>query len=164
MSQSQPIVDLTARRKAATVLRDFISGRITNDDFEERCPEHEDPAVAAIWDGVWHFYDDMKTHTLTGRRKLDTESRRMCIRWLLFLDNAFPYRWPQIAFPAYDPAVRAEPRRWKRWIDLYALRPETAEAFLATGTYAVWPFSEVGDYKYALRHPRRLSGVQRNAA
>ena len=164
MSQSEPIVDSAARRAAAQVLRAFISGRMTNDDFEEQIPLTDDPGIHAVWDGAWHFYDDMRTHKLIGRRKLDTEARRLCVRWLLFLDNNFPYRWPAIAFPAYDPAVRAEPRRWKRWIDLFALPPAEAEAFLAAGHYAVWPFNDVREYRHALAHPRRLAGFRQVAA
>ncbi len=56
------MADRDARRVYAELVRQFISGRMTNDEYEERFEqlklENLDPAVDKILYQVWGLYDD----------------------------------------------------------------------------------------------------------
>lgn len=155
------MVDRNARDRAAQLLRDFVSGKLSNDAFADGAPATSDRAIAAIWDTAWVLYSDMKAHHLTGTHRLSPDTRRICVRWLLFLHSDRPYEWPDIYLPGIDPAARGEPRYWRRLFfgfSTYAVAPDAAQNFLAAGHYPVWPFLSAADYRQALRQPRLLSG------
>lgn len=158
------MVDREARDRAADVFRALITGKISNDAFEDSWPRTSDRAIDAIFDTAWLLYSDDRQHKLVGTDRLPTDTRRTCIRWLLFLHGDLDYEWPDLSLPGLDPAVRVERRWWKRILAVTsrdALRPEVAKSFLAAGHYPVWPFIRVTDYRNALRHPRFLSGGRR---
>ena len=71
------MIDQTQRDAARRVLRSFIDGEITNDDFEAQFPRNaEDPAIPAIKANVWMLYSDLRQHKLTGKpRAACRESR-----------------------------------------------------------------------------------------
>ena len=43
-------VDTGARRQAAHIFRNFINGKISNDEFEDSIPNTRDRAILAIWE------------------------------------------------------------------------------------------------------------------
>lgn len=151
------VVDRRARASAAQLLRDFISGKVTNFEFEERCPETHDRAIQAVWDTAWLFYDDFKTHRLTGRHALDVTIRRMIVRWVVFLHSDLEYKWPHLHQPGADPNTRVEQSALRRLISPFRLKRTEANKFLNAGHYPVWPFVSVKDYKAAISRPRLLS-------
>ena len=154
------MVDRAARDEAAQALRRFINGKITNFAFEALCPTTGDPAIHAIWNTSWLFYDDFKTHRLDGRNGLSMDQRKSCVRWIIFLHNDLEYSWPHLARPGSDPNLRVRKSVWRGLLGLdpFDLSSEEARKFMAAGHYAVWPFISVRDYKQALRFPRLLSG------
>lgn len=154
------MIDRSARDEAAQVLRNFINGKITNLAFEALCPTTGDPAIHAIWDTAWLFYDDFKTHRLDGGNGLSIEQRKACVRWIVFLHNNQEYSWPHLTLPGIDPNLRVRKSVWSGLLGLdpLDLSSEEARKFLAAGHYAVWPFISVQEYKRALRSPRLLSG------
>lgn len=154
------MVDRDARDRAAQLLRNFVSGKITNDEFADGCPPTQDRAIDAIWGTAWVLYDDISEHRLIGRNRLPSDMRRVCLRWLLFLHNDHDYEWPDLSLPGIDPATRTQQSVWRRLLGLLkgSLAPEVARAFLASGHYPVWPFASAKDYRQALRNPRLLSG------
>lgn len=158
MTVNSPIIDGQARSAAAEVLRRFIAGQITNDSFEDQVPETDDPAIWAIWDTCWLFYDDFKEHRLDGKYRLSPDLRRQLSRWVLFLDSDLPYQWPKMRFPGRDPRPFTMRNPIKRFLTHGSIHPELTEKFLAAGHYPVWPFVSVKDYKAALAAPKRLSG------
>ena len=153
------MVDRDARDRAAQLLRNFVSGKITNDEFADGCPSTLDRAIVAIWDTAWVLYDDLSEHRLTGRHRLTSDMRRICVRWILFLHNNHEYEWPDTILPGIDPATRTEQSFWRRLFGLPStlLEPEVARRFLASGHYPVWPFVSAKDYSQALQNPRLLS-------
>lgn len=151
------VIDRRARDRASQLLRDFISGKITNFDFESRWPVTQDPSVDAIWDTAWLFYDDFKTHKLTGRHKLDATTKRMIVRWIIFLHGDFDYQWPRLSLAGADPSVRVEQSAWQQLFFPSGLKRTKVNEFLKAGHYPVWPFGSVKDYKAALSKPRFLS-------
>lgn len=144
---------------AAQALRDFASGRITNNEFEAAEPQTKDPAIRAIWETVWLFYDDVSEHRLTGRHKLPRDLRRGWVRWILFLHSDLPYEWPDLPHPGVDPEPRITTSLLGRlFAPLGGLRESWVTPFLSAGHFPVWPFLSVKDYKRALAAPRLLSG------
>jgi len=150
------MIDRNARDRLASNLRGLISGKISNDDFEAAEERSEDGAIAAVSDSAWLLYSDMKEHKLTADRRLNPDVKREVVRWILFLDSNFQYVWPSISTPAVDPLTRVKPF-WRRLLEPGFLSRETAERFLASGDYDAWPFGSRGEYKKALKGPRRLA-------
>jgi hypothetical protein len=152
------MIDRTARDQLSRNLRRLIAGAITNDQFERSIPVNdEDAAILAITDMSWLLYSDVKEHRLVGRYSAGPDSRREVLRWVLFLDSDFEYRWPKISLPGISPLRRARPivTRWLNGPN--AISYERAAAFLMAGDYNAWPFISRLEYKHALRHPRRLA-------
>ncbi|OAF08129.1 hypothetical protein AYJ54_15415 [Bradyrhizobium centrolobii] len=155
------MINRPARDQLSRNLRRLIAGAITNHRFERSTPEsEEDAAILAIADMSWLLYSDMKEHRLVGRYSIDPSWRREVLRWVLFLDNDFEYRWPRISLPGLSPMRRARPvvTRWLSGPN--TISHERAAEFLAAGDYNAWPFISRSEYKHAVGHPRRLAGGQ----
>src|SRR4030095_14550474 len=100
------MIDRRARRQAAEVIRHFLAGRITNEQFEDRYPSSKDPVIWALDDTLWNFYDDFEEHTLSGKHAVPEELKRQMSRWLLFLYTEDEYCWPNISAPGMRPYYR----------------------------------------------------------
>lgn len=86
------MIDQKARKAAASLVRDFLSGNITNDDLESGWPQaSEDRALMAIKRTIWAFYSDITTHSSD---RLSASSRSFFDRCALFLESDFNYEWP----------------------------------------------------------------------
>ncbi|MCA1359756.1 hypothetical protein I6F14_15565 [Bradyrhizobium sp. IC3069] len=104
------MIDRAARDQLSRNLRHLIANSITNDQFERTMPVNDgDPAIWAITDMSWLLYSDMKEHRLVGRHSLDPVWKREVLRWILFLDGDFEYRWRKISLPGLHPMRRARP-------------------------------------------------------
>ena len=153
------LVDRPARNTASQIFRDFISGKISNDEFEDKQPITHDCAINAVWNTAWVFYDDFKEHRLDRQYRLPPDQRRACVRWLLFLHSELLYEWPDINLPGIDPTSRIQASFLKRLFSLHQdLSETTAQKFLSAGHYPVWPFLRASDYKRSLTSPRFLRG------
>jgi len=97
------MVNIEARKKAAEIVRRFVSGRMENFDFEESVPVTKDEAVKAIEDTLWCFYDDFRTHKLRDEWAPNEEYKSNMVRWVLFLHTKEIYKWPKISFPGVRP-------------------------------------------------------------
>jgi len=151
-------VDGIARSKAALLLRRFATGAMTNDDFEDCMPITSDPAIAAIWNSVWCYYSDFRTHRLLGRDRLHPDLKRVWIRWILFLDSENKYEWPEISAAGNEPTVNVETGfgQWLRSVFAKDTKKSTTNNCEFVGHYPAWPFISQKDYRSALRNPRRL--------
>ena len=153
------MIDRAARDQLSRNLRLLVSGRISNDQFEDGIPETGDAAIAACADMAWLLYSDMKEHRLVGRNSIAPSDRREVLRWILYLDSDFEYRWPTMGSPGLQPLGRVRPAltRWLHWPN--AISPKRAADFLASGDHYAWPFVSRSEYKHALRNPKRLAGM-----
>jgi hypothetical protein len=175
------MVDQAARRKYAELVRQFISGRMTNVEYEARYGElrhsSQDKAFHEInSELLWSLSDDVLTHRLTGVYHLDSADRRTAARAVLFLQSGQEYQWPAelwdgSAFLATAFLV----------VLVFALLPETsfilrtgvagalisiwvryerwrAEQQEKAGDEEAWPFLRLADLADARRHPRLLNG------
>lgn len=152
------MIDRAARDQLSRNLRLLISGKISNDEFEESVPATgEDAAIKAFTDMAWLLYSDTREHRLVGRHSIHPAERREVLRWILFLDSDSEYRWPRMSLPGLSPLrrMRALLTRWLNGAN--AISHERATDFLASGDHNAWPFISRSDYKYALKHPRRLA-------
>lgn len=151
-------IDITSRRAAASLLRQFASGRLTNDEFEDRWPESRDPALSAVREAAWFLYSDLRTYKLTGANRLPFAVRRQVARWALFLHSDLAYEWP-VASRTETLArsiaglltMGVATRLWKTALQV----AEDAD---------VWPFIRRVDYRRALRVPRLLRRADAGAA
>lgn len=84
---------------------------------------------------AWLLSSDMKEHRLVGRYSVGPGERREVLRWILFLDSDFEYRWPKISLPGISLLRRARPivTRWLNGPN--AISYERAAGFLAAGDY-----------------------------
>ena len=178
------MVDQEARRRYAELVRQFISGRMTNEEYEARFEAIEcntnDPAVFEAYHQVWFLYDDIKTHRMTGAHRLDRAGRRTIARMVLFLHSDEEYQWLTDLWNGSVFLITA-----LLVVLLFALFPETAlinKAVIAAvltsawinyergqrtrrenrykmaGDTGAWPFLRQADLDEAARHPRLLNG------
>lgn len=87
---------LAFRTKYAQILRQFVSGRMTTDEYENHFFEFErqfnyDPAAWAVFAAVWHLYDDIWPHRMAGAHRLDRTTRRRIAQFILFLRSGAQY-------------------------------------------------------------------------
>jgi hypothetical protein len=89
------MVDRIQRDATSRVLRSFIDGAITNDEFEAQFPRSdEDSALPAIKANVWMLYSDLHRHKLTGKHEPNAETRALLERCVLFLETNLEFEWP----------------------------------------------------------------------
>ena len=147
-------IDVQTRKQLAQLLRRFVAGLITNDEFESQLPRLHDLAARQVFsEGAWHLYDDLHEHRLTGKHRLDRATRAQIARWILFLETDLPYEWPVIPpFVVYLvlPVVNL--------LTLGATTRLVASYLQRGGDADVWPFRRRADYERALPRPPYLHG------
>ncbi|MHC4638900.1 MAG: hypothetical protein ACYTBP_07240 [Planctomycetota bacterium] len=117
------MVDRKARDKTIRLIRDFASGKITNDEFEDNLPEDsKDDAVFNMWsEAIWFCYDDMSTHKLEGDYALSKEVKKLFARMILFLKSDLKYEWPQGIFGGATLLFNLS--IWMIWLALFVHHP-----------------------------------------
>jgi hypothetical protein len=98
------MVDRDARRQVAQALRQFLSCRMHNDQYDDLADdqlwdESPDEGTRQAHHLAWCNYDDLSRHYLKGRHALDEEDRAAMLRCILFMHSDCEYEWPQ--FPAW---------------------------------------------------------------
>ena len=181
------MVDQKARRKYAELVRQFISGRMTNDEYEDRYEaiqqNKSDTAIGEIYHQLWFLYDDIQTHKMTGTHRLDREGRKTVAKTILFLQSDNEYQWPK------DSMLGISLILWLVLIGvvssiLMSLMPRHLLLIVAAalvigisfialcglrsvaenrrwkrhGDTEAWPFLRQADLAEAVRHPRLLNG------
>jgi hypothetical protein len=87
------VIEQDRRRWAASLIRRFRDGELTNDELVEDWPASRgDEALAAIERALWFFYSDNRPHKLTD---LSADGYQALSRMAAFLDTELPYEWPQ---------------------------------------------------------------------
>ena len=125
-------VDTAMRREAADAIRRFATGALTNDAFEDLYPgPSRDGAINAVYLRLWGYYDDVRTHRMTGNWALDEDGRDLWGRCVLFLESDVPYRWT------------TRTQRLLRWL--------AREVETDTGDEWIWPFFAQDEYRAALQ-------------
>ena len=105
------MVDKQSRLKAANLVQDFKSGRITNDEFVAAFPSSDDAAIMAIRSMLWFCYDDLREHRLTGKWALTDDGENLFNRCILFLKTDLEYCGRKNLA-----SISASLERWWRWL------------------------------------------------
>lgn len=145
------MVDIEARKKAAEIVRQFVSGRMENFEFEESMPVTKDEGVKAIEDTLWCFYDDFRTHKLRDEWAPDEEYKCKMVRWVLFLQTEEKYQWPRVSCPGIRPLKHS-------WFSKLVKGPKKEQVFLNSGQYEYWPFINKESFQRANQNPTLLTG------
>lgn len=141
---------IRTRSAVAALLRHFASGRLTNDEFEERWPVSTDPALSAVREAAWFLYSDLRTYRLVGADRLPFPIRRQVARWVLFLHSDLAYEWP-----VESRAVKLA-RSIAGLLTMGVAKRVWKTALEVSADAEVWPFFRRVDYRRALRAPRLL--------
>ena len=94
------MVDSGLRQSLSQDVRRLVTGRMTNDSFDdayyERYDSSDDRAVREISGFCFCLYssDLLFPLRLRGRHALDADTKRTCIRAVLFLRSGLEYDWP----------------------------------------------------------------------
>jgi hypothetical protein len=136
------MVDRHARDIATGVLRQFMDGLITNEEYERKFPRNRrDPALWAIHSEMWSCYSDLREHTLTGKHTLSGEARAFFERCLLFLNTDLEFQWPLPKIGLRYVGIRLLGFGW--------LLDRLDKKEMSVGDIEVWPFLKKTDYEEA---------------
>ena len=147
------MINREERDKYAQLLRDFISGKITNFEYEDKFDEQiliSDTAIDQIYCEMWHTYCDIRKHKLTDSQwyQDDREFNKTVIRFVLFLHSDLEYEWPRKSIG-------------KLLLNLLSFgicnKLDTTKEMKEDGDINVWPFFREKDYEHALSNPRLLN-------
>lgn len=176
------MVDREARRKYAELVRQFISGRMTNDEYEQKFFDlrinKKDPAPLEIFSEVRDICQDAFPDKLTQQWRLGTHERRRVSQFVLFLQSDIDYQWSKKLWDGSVFLITAF-----CVLLLFALLPETPllirfsysaplivawqcyeqwqrkrKRLVNKGDKEAWPFFRQADLAEARRHPRLLNG------
>lgn len=145
------MLDTKARKVAAEVTRRFIAGQISNFQFEKQFPASQDPALHAIEDTLWCFYDDFEEHCLKGKWDVPEATKTLMLRWVMFLYSDEEYLWPIIRFPGIRPIQFG-------LLGKFFNRHKKQHEFLNAGEMEFWPFISKESYLNAKQNPVLLAG------
>jgi len=130
-------VDTSARLQAATLLRNFLAGSISNTELDQGFPQRSrDPAIHAVYRRTFGFQDDIQEFHASGRFAVEGPTREVLDRCVLFLQTGLAYEW---SLPLVDGVLRAFARLTRR------PRPQ--------GDRTVWPFFRQEDLASAVGGP-----------
>jgi hypothetical protein len=143
------MIDQNSRRQAATILKRFALGRITNYQCENEFLElpADDPVIYALSRTIMDISGDAdKSYAEMFPRGSETRSR-VC-RWILFLKTEIEYKWPpERRFPGLRDLYRAN------WFEKLFRRDHAVaranERIFRHGDYNVWPFLREADLNAA---------------
>jgi hypothetical protein len=99
------MIDSELRIQLSQDLRRLVTGRMTNDAFDDLYHGHyicsQDRAVAAIAGFGWGLYssDTLTPYRLKGRHSVSKVDRRVAARSILFLRSGLEYHWPD--YPSF---------------------------------------------------------------
>lgn len=157
------MVDRKARDTFAELLRHFVAGQITNEEFRDQIPHSKDLAILEIWYiAAWPLYDDSDEHTLTGKYRVPDGERREIAKCVLFLKTDQEYQWPKQCGLKNDLMYllwlvslgRIEPRFNVEGNILSRIN----KLFDAAGDLEAWPFVSLKNLETARKRPPYLTG------
>jgi hypothetical protein len=132
------MVDRDARNKAASVLRDFVTGYISNEEYGRLYPTSEsDASLSEINIQIWFLYSDITEHKLTGKHALNVEELIFVERCILFLQSDHEFEWPCQRF-----------RPWQILLQFLGSGKKIEAA--ADGDDSVWPFFDKSQFDRVL--------------
>ena len=139
---------MNTRQEYAELVRQFLSGRMTNHQYEDRCDallEDNDIAVAQVYCKLWNGYCDFREHYLGRKHGMTRESRRTCARWIMFLHSGRPYEYPSNGCLL-------------TLISVFTLGMVRKPDPMTAGDSQYWPYFRKSDFEHDLSRPKFLAG------
>jgi len=143
---------MNTRRRYAELVRHFLSGRMTNFEYELECDRlmrPMDEASDKVYCELWKCYCDVREHRMGKTRGMTREGRRLTARWIMFLKTNRPYEYRHMIYPNGLIA----------FVTLGLVR-KYEYPNNTTGDQEYWPYYRKSDFDYDLAHPILLSGAQ----
>ena len=139
------MVDRKARNQLIDAIGGLAAGRIDNFDFDAvvDCIQTDDMGVVQIRQAMWHVYDDLHRHTLTGKWALSDAQNKIVERFILFLRSNLDYQWPP------QPLGNPFARLLVGILTLGFIPRYFDKKWRACGSWEVWPFISVGEFNDA---------------
>lgn len=149
-----------SRDRLAEALRQYVSGRITNDALDAVDVDWRDRGAVAVKELAWFLYDDTRRHFVEGRVPKGSKQRRTIATWIMFLHSDTEYLWPEYSFIQFMkwPMNILTLGWWgkhqeRRWME-----------FLEAGDIEAWPFCSRLELERVAKRPRLLAGGSRPGA
>jgi hypothetical protein len=148
------VIHRESRARLAETLRQYVTGRVSNDDLDEVDVDWRDRGAVAVKEMAWRLYDDTRHHHVEGRLPKGSEERRLVATWIAFLHSDAEYLWPQYSFIQIVnwPMNLVTFGWWER------MKRKRWEQFLEAGDFTAWPFCRRGDLEAVARRPKLLAG------
>ncbi len=90
------MVDISKRKQATLLIRQFVEGQISNDDYDSDFPDDtKDQGLLAVYDRLWLLYSDLVPSRLT-KTSLTNDEQSVIERCILFLENDLEYEGPPL--------------------------------------------------------------------
>jgi len=138
------MIDRISRDKLAETLRQYTSGRITNDTLDDLKINNEDYGVLAVKEASWFLYDDLYQHKAVGKNSIDKDNRHEVSKWIIFLQSDEEYLWPRPSIIQKISSILT--------LGLYKLKT------LSNEEKEAWPFYTNESLENALKKPKLFSG------
>ena len=142
------MIDRTSRDELAEALRQYVSGRITSDTFDDLNINNEDYGVQAIKDASWFLYDDLYEHKAVGRNRIEKDNRHEVSKWIVFLQSDEEYLWER-------------PSILQKLVSILTLGLYKSNAS-SDGDKEAWPFFKNENLKNAQVKPKLFAGNAHN--
>lgn len=137
------------RRQYAELIRQFLSGRMTNHQYEDRCDailDNADTAVGQVYYELWTSYCDLREHYVGLKHGMSRDARHTAARWIMFLHSNRPYEYPTSGCLPILISI----------LTLGIVRkPDPKSA----GDSHCWPYFRESDFEHDLSRPKLLAGT-----
>ncbi|WP_292657881.1 hypothetical protein [Nitratifractor sp.] len=138
------MIDRISRDKLAETLRQYVSGRVTNDALDNLEINTKDDGVIAIKDAAWFLYDDLYQHKAIGKHRIEKDNRHEVSKWIIFLQSDEEYLWPR-------------PTTFQKLFSILTLGFYKVNNS-NKGEKEAWPFFTMESLENALKKPKLLNG------
>ena len=138
------MIDRISRDKLAETLRQYVSGRVSNDTLDDLETNNKDYGVKAIKDAAWFLYDDLYEHKAIGKHRIDKDNRHEVSKWIVFLQSDEEYLWPR-------------PSMFQKICSILTLGFYKSY-HSNNGEKEAWPFFTKESLESALKKPKLFSG------
>lgn len=143
-----------SRDRLALALRQYVSGRLSNDDLDDIEVDWRDRGAVAVKEMAWGMYSDMYEHHASGEHRIIGDDRTEVAKWIVFLHSDFEYLWPEYSFRKLQ----------LTWLDnlitlgiLKKSREKKWNEFSEVGAIEAWPFISLTHLNSATEQPRYFS-------
>jgi hypothetical protein len=144
--REEMMVDALKRKRAVDLIRRFIDGQISNDEYDNDFPDDtQDQGLLVVYDRLWLLYSDLRTHRL-DKDTLSSEERELIERCITFLNTDLEYEGPPLRERKPISGLGDLFRRLSPNKNPYSLMGEQSQKDSVFVT-RWWPFTSVEQYQ-----------------